>query len=174
MTAEYTVTWLAMDARPAIPRRERPDPALSLVRAHRPPVHFFRYLYAAVGSDYQWEDLNAETDAQIADFAQADAMHLNIAYMAGCPAGFVMLDFRESSVCEIAYFGLVPEFIGHGLGSWLMLEGVHQAWDAGIDRLTVNTCTLDHPAALPLYRRMGFVPVRSETRRRETVDRVSI
>ena len=169
MKVEYTVTWLAMDARPAIPRRDCPAPALSLVRAHRPPVHFFRYLYAAVGSDYHWDDLNAESDAQIAAFAQDDAMHLNVAYLAGCPAGFVMLDYRESPVADIAYFGLMPEFIGGGLGSWLLLEGIHQAWDAGIDRLTVNTCTLDHPGALPLYRRMGFEPVRSETHHEKAV-----
>ena len=30
------------------------------------------------------------------------------------------------------------------------------AWSHPIPRLTVNTCTLDHPRALPLYQRMGF------------------
>lgn len=174
MTVEYTVTWLEMDARPAMPRRDRPVPALSLVRALHPPVHFFRYLYAAVGSAYRWEDLNTETDAQIAAFVQDGAVHLNVAYLDGCPAGFVMLDHREAPVAEIAYFGLVPECVGRGFGPWLLLEGIHRAWDAGIDRLTVNTCTLDHPGALPLYRRTGFVPVRSETRRRDAATRISV
>ena len=167
VTAPYTVTWLEMTARPAAPRRALPHPGLSLVRAQNPPVHYFRYLYDAVGSAYEWTDLHAWTDAEIAAFAQADAMHLNVAHLDGCPAGFVMLDFREVPVADIAYFGLMPEAVGKGLGSWLLLEGIHDAWDAGIVKLTVNTCTLDHPSALPLYRRMGFIPVRSEERDRE-------
>ncbi len=167
MIAAYTVTWLEMTARPALPRRALPLSGLSLVRAEIPPVHYFRYLYDAVGAPYEWTDLHTWSDAEIAAFAQHDAMHLNVAHLDGCPAGFVMLDFREAPVADIAYFGLAPEFVGRGLGSWLLLEGIHDAWDAGIDRLTVNTCTLDHPAALPLYRSMGFVPVRTETRERE-------
>ena len=167
MMLDYTVTWLEMVARPDTPRRHRPAGNPILVRAKRPPVHFFRYLYAAVGSGYHWDDLNTQSDAQIAAFAQPDAVHLNVAYVDGCPAGFIMLDFREPEATEIAYFGLVPEFVGHGLGSWLLLEGIHDAWDGDTRKLTVNTCTLDHPSALPLYRRMGFEPVRRETRKRE-------
>lgn len=163
---DYTVTWLEMTARPALSRREAPA-GISLARAENPPVHFFRYLYDAVGSAYAWTDLHAWSDAQIAAFAQDEAVHLNIAYAGGCPAGFVMLDFREAEVADVAYFGLIPEFVGRGLGSWLLLEGVHDAWDAGIEKLTVNTCTLDHPSALPLYQKTGFDPVRRENRRRE-------
>lgn len=167
MTAGYTVTWLEMTARPAIPRREMPRDGLSLVRARNPPVHYFRYLYDAVGSPYEWTDLHAWSDADIATYVRHEAMHLNVAHLDGCPAGFILLDFREAPVADIAYFGLVPEAVGRGLGSWLLLEGIHDAWDAGIEKLTVNTCTLDHPDALPLYRRMGFAPVRSEQRERE-------
>lgn len=164
---DYTVTWLEMTARPDAPRRETP-PGVTLTRALHPPVHFFRYLYDAVGAPYEWTDLHAWSDAEVAAFAQDPAMHLFVARRDGWPLGFVMLDHRAAPVADIAYFGLVPEATGGGLGPWLLLEGVHAAWDAGIEKLTVNTCTLDHPAALPLYRRTGFAPVRSETRRRES------
>ncbi len=167
MIARYTVTWLEMTSRPATPRRPMPRDGLSLVRAWKPPVHYFRYLYDAVGAPYEWTDLHAWSDDEVAAFAQHEAMHLKVAHLDGCPAGFVMLDFREAPVADIAYFGLVPEAVGGGLGSWLLLEGIHDAWDAGIENLTVNTCTLDHPSALPLYQRMGFVPVRTEDMERE-------
>jgi len=165
---DYTVTWLEMTARTDMSRRATPDAALSLVRAHRPPAHFFRYLYDAVGSGYEWTDLHSWTDAQIADFAQDEAVHLNVAHRDGCPVGFVMLDFREHPVADIAYLGLMPEAVGKGLGAWLLLEGIHAAWDAGIEKLTVNTCTLDHPGALPLYRKVGFDPVRSAIQKRQS------
>lgn len=168
MKLDYTVTWLEMATRPDAPRRDPPMPGLSVMRAHPPTVHFFRYLYDAVGAPYEWTDLHAESDAEIAAFAQHEAVHLNVAYLDGCPAGFVMLDHRAAPVVEVAFFGLMPEFIGRRLGPWLLLEGIHDAWDAGASTLTVNTCTLDHPGALPLYRRYGFVPVRSEAHSRES------
>ena len=41
-------------------------------------------------------------------------------------------------------------------------------WDrAGVTKMTLNTNTLDHPRALALYQRMGFVPVRRENKRRK-------
>ena len=40
-------------------------------------------------------------------------------------------------------------------------------WDTNyINKLTVNTCTLDHKAALPLYQKLGFEPVRFEDKKR--------
>jgi GNAT superfamily N-acetyltransferase len=168
----YTVTWLEMTERP---ERPRPPPpllrGLSLLRAETPPVRFFRYLYDVVGGDYEWTDLHAATEEDIAAFVQDPAVKLYVAYLTGWPAGFIQLDFRASSVCDIAYFGLAPEAIGRGLGYWLLGEGVHMAWDSGVDKLTVNTCTLDHPRALPMYQKWGFAPVRREERRRRVTPR---
>jgi hypothetical protein len=49
--------------------------------------------------------------------------------------------------------------IDAGLGKWLLGQAVATAWGMKPGRVTVNTNTLDHPAALPLYQRVGFVPV---------------
>ena len=39
-----------------------------------------------------------------------------------------------------------------------MASAIDLAWTDGTERVTVNTCTLDHASALPLYQRFGFVP----------------
>ena len=64
---------------------------------------------------------------------------------------------------EIAYFGLLPEFIGRGYGKHLLTEAVERAWSAGARRVWLHTCSLDDPAALPNYRARGFRPFREET-----------
>ncbi|MEO1329559.1 MAG: N-acetyltransferase [Pseudomonadota bacterium] len=172
----YTVTFLEMTAPPR--RAPPPQPfvpgggSLALLRAERPPVHFFLYLYATVGAEYEWTDRLREPRDQVAAFVQDPAVELNVLYHAGSPAGFYQLDFREAGVCDLAYFGLMPEAVGLKLGPWLLGTAIHDAWSppestpgrtaAPIEKLTVNTCTLDHPAALPLYQRMGFNPVRRE------------
>ena len=82
----------------------------------------------------------------------------------GTPAGYIELD-RQAQDVEIAYFGLIPEFIGQGLGGWLLGEGIARAWQMDAPRrVWVHTCTLDGPAALPNYQARGMSIYREETR----------
>jgi len=81
--------------------------------------------------------------------------------------GFFCLDFRKEGEGNLAYMGLVPDAVGTGWGTWLLRTAVHMLWDHdGTQRLTVNTCTLDHPRALSHYQRQGFSPIGQETRTR--------
>ena len=85
-------------------------------------------------------------------------------YRNGAPAGFGELDRRQPGEIELAYFGLMPDAIGQGLGVWLLHETIDLAWSYEPERLWLHTCTLDHPRALPLYQRAGFVPYKQETK----------
>ena len=78
-----------------------------------------------------------------------------------------MLDWRAGETCELRYFGLVPQAVGRGFGSWMLRTAILTAWAReGVEMLQVNTCTLDHPRALAQYQKHGFAPVRQEHRRR--------
>lgn len=160
-----TITYLEMGSRPATPRQPMPAGAPSaLIAARRPPAWYFLALYDAVGKDYDWSDLHARPFADIEAFLHHPAVAFYTLVRAGWPHGFFMLDGRTAAVCELAYFGLVPQAIGQGLGKFLLSTAVHMAWDRpGTECVTVNTCSLDHPRALPLYQRAGFKPVRRET-----------
>lgn len=68
----------------------------------------------------------------------------------------------EARDVELAYFGLIPEFIGRGLGWYFLHWAIERAWFQGAGRLWVHTCNLDHPRALMTYQRAGFVPYRHE------------
>lgn len=169
MTGElaYTVTFLEMDERPNRPSPPTPAGApLALMRAEHPPTHFFLYLYRAVGDPYLWTDVLDWPEQKLETFVQDPNVELTVLYRAGSPAGFHQLDFRQEGVCDIAYFGLTPEATGHRIGPWLLDQAIHTAWGREIEKMTVNTCSLDHPKALALYQRAGFHPVRREERRR--------
>lgn len=167
-TVECTVTYLEMRCRPAHPRPHLPPgPPSALVAAEKPPVWYFLSLYDTVGRDYDWTDQHSLPRDQLAAFLADPAVVLYTLMRAGWPHGFFILDCRETGVCDLAYFGLVPEAIGRGLGSFLLWTAVHMAWDRpGVARVSVNTNSLDHPRALPLYQKVGFAPVRRETRSR--------
>ena len=76
----------------------------------------------------------------------------------------VDLDLREGGEVNISYFGLMPEAIGKRLGFFFSYHVCMNAWALPIRRLTINTCTLDHPRALPLYQRLGFTAYAREER----------
>lgn len=168
-TVEVVVTYLEMEARPGYPRPHLPTgPVSALIAAERPPVWYFLALYDRVGRDHEWTDQHVAGAEAVAAFLNDPAVTLYTFVRGGWPNGFFVLDAREPGVCNLAYFGLVPEAIGRGLGTFLVQTAVHMAWDRpGTERVTVNTNSLDHPRALPLYQKAGFVPAR-----RSTVERV--
>lgn len=165
---EVTVTYLQMDARPSYPRPHVPvGPATALIAAERPPVWYFLDLYDAVGREYEWTDQHNAPPAEVEAFLHDPDVALYTLIRAGWPHGFFVLDGRTPERVDLSYFGLVPDAIGRGLGRFLIQTAVHAAWDRpGTQAVTVNTNSLDHPRALPLYQKAGFEPVRRATHMR--------
>ncbi|WP_372922228.1 GNAT family N-acetyltransferase [Roseovarius sp.] len=164
----FRITYLEMQDDPGLDAPEMPE-GVRLEHAVNPPVRFFLTMYEAVGRDYEWRDRfdQAEKDPEkLAGFVGDPLVEMWVAYAKGWPQGFFMLDRRESGVCDLAYFGLVPEAVGTGLGGTLLRTAIAKGWTRGVSKMTVNTCTLDHPRALDLYQKMGFRPVAAEDRTR--------
>jgi GNAT superfamily N-acetyltransferase len=159
-----TVTFLEMRSRPSVMPPSQPKGKVALLKTEDPPVHFYRYLYDAIGRDYYWVDRKRMDDVSLASIIKSPEVDLYVLYVNGCPAGMAELDFRDAKTGLIAYFGLMPECIGKRLGYFFLYHAVANAWARPISTLLVNTCTLDHPRALPLYQRMGFVPYSREDR----------
>lgn len=150
-------------------RRSVPAPRdrLSILRVDAPTVEFYRDLYNSVGRDFHWLNRRKLTDAELAAIIQNPSNELHVLHVAGMSAGFAELDRRQPDEIELVQFGLLPEFIGHGLGKWFLQRTIEQAWSYQPRRVWLHTCTLDHPAALPNYLKAGFVLFKEETIRRE-------
>jgi GNAT superfamily N-acetyltransferase len=153
-----TVTFLEMRAKPVVLPPPQPRGKVALLRCEKPATHFYRYLYDTIGADYYWVDRKRLSHDGLAEVIQDPLNRLYVLYIEGSPAGMAELDLRKSGAANIAYFGLMPEAIGKRLGYFFLYHTCINAWLEPIQRLTINTCTLDHPRALPLYQRMGFRP----------------
>lgn len=163
---QITVTKLEMTAKPTglrpKLRREHDNGRVMLLKVKQPPVHFYRYLYQTVGRDHVWVERTRMSDEALAAIVQDENVDLYVLYCEGAPAGYAELDFRKMPNAELAYFGLIPDYIGRGLGGFLLATAIDIAWSKPIERLWVHTNTLDHPRALPLYQQQGFVPYAQE------------
>jgi GNAT superfamily N-acetyltransferase len=150
------ITWLELLAPPRRPPLQPPLPGTEIVRAIAPPVHFYRYLYDTVGGPWLWTRRRLLDDATLAGLVQAPTTDLRVLWVHGVPAGYVEFDMAEHPDVAIAFFGLVPEFTGKGLGPFLLDWTVRHGFARGATRLHLNTCDLDHPKALRTYEAAGF------------------
>jgi GNAT superfamily N-acetyltransferase len=145
------------------------SPGIAVVHAVAPGARFYRYLYDAVGAAWHWYDRRRMPPGQLAALVDDPRVEIHVLTDRGVPVGYAELDRRVDGEVELAYFGLFPEAIGRGLGSWFLRWAIHEAWrPLDVARVWVHTCTLDHTAALPLYLAAGFVQF-AEERHRQTV-----
>lgn len=145
------VTYLEMTARP--PAVALPPSPLRLERWPSPDPARYRALFERVGAPWLWYSRLAMDDDRLR--REMGEVHA-VVDPSGAEAGLVELDVRKPGECLIRFLGLVPELAGKGHGAWLLGETLALAWRPGVERVAVNTCTLDHPAALKAYLRAGF------------------
>jgi hypothetical protein len=153
------VTFLRMEVPPAIPAQPLPED-VSVTRVRHCSVPFYRYLYDTVGGPWLWWLRRTVPDADLARYLAQPSVILRVLYRGGEPAGFYELEARRDRTVNLSYFGLMPWMIGQGFGRAFLRHAVDAAWDAGAVAVTVNTCTADHPRALPNYLDSGFAPLR--------------
>ena len=156
------VTYLEMRAPPD---RSVPPSPLSLKRVEVPEPEHYRGLFRRVGAPWLWFSRLTLDDAHLAEIIQHPKVELYSVLNDSNQVGMLELDFREPHECELSFIGLVPELAGQGHGRWLLAEALRLAWREGVDRVHVHTCSLDHPAALAAYRRVGFTPFKRTVER---------
>jgi GNAT superfamily N-acetyltransferase len=161
---DIVVTYLEMLKPPTRPTVPAPTTGkIALLRAERPTISFYRYLYNTVGEPWLWWERRRLSNDELAKIIHDPLVEIYVLYVDGVPAGYAELDRRKQDEVELAYFGLVPEFIGRKLGPFLLNWAVDTAWFGNPKRLWVNTNNLDHPKALQIYQKAGFVPYKQET-----------
>ena len=134
-----------------IKQQQASDPALS------------RYLYTTVGQDWHWRDRLSWTDDQWCAYLNQAHIEMWVAYAGGTPAGYFELAMDPQQHVEIAYFGLLPQYIGQGLGGHLLTVALERAWQMGATRVWLHTSTRDHPSALANYQARGLRVFKQES-----------
>lgn len=155
----FVTTWyLEMRTRPAVRRPETP-PGITLARLERPSAAEYRSLYETVGEAYLWVDRRRIDDATLLAQIHDPFVEIFVARHGSDLVGYFELDRAAMGECKLVYFGLAPAWIGRRVGSWFLERAVQRAWEGRTERVTVHTCSLDHPRALPTYERAGFVRI---------------
>lgn len=156
---ETTITHLRMEEHVPHAHTRPSNINAALMRGENIPLHFYRYLQHRIGEKYVWVSRQRLSDDELAKIIHAKTTEIDILYIDGVPSGFYEIDRSKPELVDIAYFGLMDHAIGRGLGKWFLSQAISSAWASEPEAISVCTCTLDHPAALGLYQKLGFKPV---------------
>jgi GNAT superfamily N-acetyltransferase len=170
--AQVTITYLEMQSTAdwrVIPHPPHDDLRIALVPKPTPDLN--RFFYTAVGGDWFWYEKLSWTYADWMRYLDRAELRTYILTVAGIPAGYFELEKQADQSVQIAYLGLLREFIGQRLGSWMLNEAIRQSWEWDAKRVWVHTCTLDHPQALSAYMARGFQPFQTKTKMVELTDK---
>ena len=140
------------------PEELRPKALLletQLVRLEFPFPALNRFFYQEVGKLWQWTDRLNWSEEEWRNWVERENVQTWMLLLRGTPAGYFELDNQDGDV-EVAYFGLLPQFLGKGLGGGFLTAAVEKAWEMGAARVWVHTCSFDHPNALKNYQARGF------------------
>jgi GNAT superfamily N-acetyltransferase len=143
---------------PAQLRPKRTDTRFEIREQTARDWRFNRDLYFKVGEQWRWIDKRPWTDEQWNNYATDPSLRTFAANCESELAGYYELRRGEQADVEIAYFGLLPEFVGSGLGGALLTNAIERAWAwrPTPSRVWVHTCNRDHPHALANYQARGF------------------
>jgi GNAT superfamily N-acetyltransferase len=156
-------TYLEMTDPSALEGASAPGPGVGAIRVLAAVPGVWRLLYTEVGREYNWVDRLGWTDEEIRAYLADPALELWVLNVGGETGGYFELRKHPDGAVEIAYFGLLPAFIGRGLGKFLLTQAVERAWALGATRVWLHTSSLDHSSALPNYLARGFSIWKQET-----------
>ena len=160
---EVLRTYLELRSPDQLRRVDLDDPAARFVRRDDIPVDEYRRLYHDVGRQWHWVDRNVWSDERLAEYLARPEIVVYECRVHDEVAGFFELERHADGSVEISYFGLMPSFMGRGLGKAMLSAAATEAWSLNPNRVWLHTCTLDSPRALPNYKARGFVPFKTET-----------
>ena len=159
----YTViTHLAMESPPVEAPPPAPAPGVTLERRRAMAVADYLRLYHTIGDDWLWWSRLTWDEPRLAAHLAEEETEVYVAEAGGEEIGLIELNLRPKPDIEVRYFGVVPSWIGKGIGSWLLAHALAAAGRHEPRRVILNTCTLDHSGALAFYQRHGFAITHSE------------
>jgi GNAT superfamily N-acetyltransferase len=129
-----------------------------LERVHDPELN--RFFYERIGPDYHWTDRIGWSDEQWERWA--GRVETWIVTVGGERAGYFELEpYERGRLVQLAYFGLLPDYHGLGIGGHVLAAALRRGLELG-PKVAVSTNTLDGPHALPNYEARGMQVVRRE------------
>ena len=129
-----------------------------------PDFQINKFFYKQIGKSYCWIDRLIWDDVKWMNYTNNSNLETYIMSDNEELIGFFELLFNpDTSKCEIAYFGILDQYIGKKYGGYLLSEALKLGFRKNTKKVWLHTCSLDHKNALKNYLKRGMKIFKSET-----------
>ena len=140
------------------------DEKFSIQYLKIPDFQINKFFYKNVGRKHNWVDRLAWTEKQWIDYVSDQNVKTYILKDKNEFAGyFELILHNDKNEIEIAYLGLLEEYINQKIGSYLLSFAIKKSFFEKVKRVWVHTCSLDHKNALNNYVARGMKVFKKET-----------
>ena len=140
------------------------DEKFSIQYLKTPDFQINKFFYKNVGKKHNWIDRLAWTEKQWIDYVSDENVKTYILKDKNEFAGyFELILHNDKNEIEIAYLGLLEEYINQKIGSYLLSFAIKMSFFEKVKRVWVHTCSLDHKNALNNYVARGMKVFKKET-----------
>tara|TARA_B100001540_G_scaffold14486_1_gene12590 strand:+ start:502 stop:1005 length:504 start_codon:yes stop_codon:yes gene_type:complete len=143
---------------------KKPYENINLEKVDPPDFQLNKFFYKEVGRNHRWTDRLIWTDKNWTDYLNKTGVFTYILKNKENLVGYFEQNFNsQKSECEIAYFGILEEYVGKKLGGYLLSEAIKKSFINNSKRVWVHTCSLDHEHALKNYLSRGMKIFQTDT-----------
>ena len=129
-----------------------------------PDFQINKFFYKQIGKSYRWIDRLVWDDVKWMNYTNNSNLETYVLTENEELIGFFELLFHlKLRKCEIAYFGILDQYIGQKYGGYLLSEALKLGFRKKTKKVWLHTCSLDHKNALKNYLKRGMKIFRSET-----------
>ena len=141
-----------------------PNEELILEKVSPPNIEINKFFYKNIGKKHRWVDRLIWDNLKWVSYIENKNVYTYILKLKDDLVGyFEIINDETSKSSEIAYFGILENFIGKKIGGYFLSEAIKICFNNYSNRVWVHTCTLDHKNALKNYLKRGMKIFREET-----------
>ena len=142
---------------------KKPIESLHLEKVEPVDFQLNKFFYKEIGKKHRWVDRLIWNDKNWTDYINSPNVSTYILKNKENLVGYFEQNlYFQKHECEIAYFGILEEYIGKKIGAYLLSQAIKKSFETGSKRIWVHTCSLDHKHALDNYLSRGMKVFKSE------------
>ena len=156
-------SYLEINSLKELIEKNKPFNDLVVEKVNPPDFQLNKFFYKEIGKKHRWTDRLSWSDRKWIDYLENAGVNTYILKQNEDLIGyFEQIFYKDELDCEIAYFGILEEYIGKQLGGYFLSEAIKISFKIGSKRMWVHTCSLDHKNALKNYISRGMKIFKSE------------
>tara|TARA_B100001250_G_C19446498_1_gene634053 strand:+ start:193 stop:705 length:513 start_codon:yes stop_codon:yes gene_type:complete len=138
--------------------KKKPDQKYNLEKVLKYDFQLNKFFYKQIGKNHHWKDRLIWSDNKwISYVSNPNVLTFILKENENLVGFFELIYHKKKFEIEIAYLGLLNEYLNRKLGGYLLSEAIKISFSyKNVSRVWVHTCSLDHKNALKNYLSRGM------------------